>query len=138
MLSFSSERPTISTGSFTFRRPLSTLPVTTDGTIYSLADSKAQAYAEKYGYNFALIDGAPEVPTETNPVEQPTEPAENPTEPGEVNPNVQYKNIMPDIDGNGVLDASDASILLTFAVQSGAGTVSSFAEFMQNWEAENK
>ena len=44
-----------------------------NGTIYGYKDSTAQAYAEKYGYNFKLID---EIPDVTEPTE-PTEPTES-------------------------------------------------------------
>lgn len=72
-----------------------------DGTIYGYADSTAQAYAEKYGRKFELLDGVPTEELATG-----------------------------DIDGNGNIDATDASFVLAeYAVLSTSST-GTFTEAM--------
>ncbi|MBR7085355.1 MAG: hypothetical protein IKI37_09305, partial [Oscillospiraceae bacterium] len=76
-------------------------------------NSTAQIYAEKYGYKFIALS-----PLSTDNL--PVIPAENMT----------WNGVNPDINRDGNLDAKDASLLLVYAAEYGAGNVKSFAEFM--------
>ena len=77
-----------------------TLPVMENGTIYGLADSYAQQYAETNGYAFELA-GDPPVES-TDPVGTDTYDA-------------------GDLDGNGTVNAMDAAIILQYAAETGSG-----------------
>ncbi|MDE6730836.1 MAG: leucine-rich repeat protein, partial [Oscillospiraceae bacterium] len=78
-----------------------TLPVTQDGTIYGLADSYVQQYAETNGYTFALAGDQPVTP--------PVSSGEDAYDAG-------------DLDGNGVVNSMDAAIILQYAAEAGAGS----------------
>ncbi len=95
-----------------------------NGTIYGYENSTAQAYAEKYGYNFEVIGSAPETtePTETE-TSAPVAPAED----------MVWNGVNPDINRDGAVDAADSAVLLTYAAEFGAGKVSSFKEFMDKY-----
>lgn len=120
-----------------------TLPVAEGGTIYSLDDSRAKDYAEKYEYPFALLDKAPtQQPTEpsTEPTEpsepstEPTDPSTEPTEPTTDPVEPVASKVNPDVNGDGVINASDAAEILMYAAQYGAGKVKSFDEYMKKFD----
>lgn len=80
--------------------------ITPGATIRGYADSAAEAYALKYDHPFELL--------------------------------YQYKDpslLNPDINFDGVIDATDASYILLYSAESGAGLVSSFEEFWYKYFA---
>ena len=78
-----------------------------NGTIYGYENSTAQAYAEKYHFQFQSLGSAPELTTET-----------------------AWNEINPDLNRDAKIDAKDAALVLVFAAEYGAGNIKNFAEFM--------
>ena len=78
-----------------------------NGTIYGYEGSTAQAYAEKYHFQFQSLGSAPELTTET-----------------------AWNEINPDLNRDAKIDAKDAALVLVFAAEYGAGNIKNFAEFM--------
>ena len=77
------------------------------GTIYGYENSTAQAYAEKYDYKFAVIGSDPELP----------------------------KTELGDIDGDGAVNSSDASLVLREYALIATGEAPTFSE-AQNTAAD--
>ena len=84
-------------------------------TIYGYDNSTAQAYAETYHRNFVSLGTAPAL-TDTN------------------HTSTTWNGINPDIDGDGKIDASDATLILVFSAEYGAGNINNFGEFMENYQ----
>ncbi|MDE7122349.1 MAG: leucine-rich repeat domain-containing protein [Oscillospiraceae bacterium] len=80
-------------------------------TIYGYDNSSAQTYAEKYHINFVSLGTAP-APTDTS---------------------TTWNGSNTDMNGDDRIDTADAVLILVFSAEYGAGKVSSFAEFMENY-----
>ncbi|MDE6707063.1 MAG: leucine-rich repeat protein [Oscillospiraceae bacterium] len=78
-------------------------------TIYGYDNSTAQAYAEIYHRNFVSLGTAPSSTDTSTP----------------------WNSINPDINGDSKIDASDATLILIFSTEYGAGNISSFGEFYE-------
>ena len=86
------------------------------GTIYGYENSTAQAYAEKYGYKFELLDSEPEQTTTTTITT--TETTTTTTATTTTTENVTTNPVNPterksgDVNGDNMVDAVDASFIL--------------------------
>lgn len=90
-----------------------------DGTIYGYAGSTAEAYAKKYGWNFAVIGSTPT---------QPDTPAQTP-------PLAPAGSYYGDVDGDGEITAADAQNVLMYAVEAMTGNRPSWKEITGNTNA---
>ncbi|MDE6088537.1 MAG: leucine-rich repeat protein [Oscillospiraceae bacterium] len=88
-----------------------------DIEIAGYAGSTAEKYATQMSYTF--ID----IAAEDEPV--PSEPS------------TAWNGVIPDVNGDGSIDAIDASIVLVYAAEYGAGKVSSFQEFAEQYFGED-
>ncbi|MDE6706830.1 MAG: leucine-rich repeat domain-containing protein, partial [Oscillospiraceae bacterium] len=91
------------------------LTISDTATIYGYDNSTAQAYAETYEINFVSLGTAP-ASTDMN------------------HTSTTWNGINPDIDGDGKIDASNATLILMFSAEYGAGNISTFGEFMENYQ----
>lgn len=88
-----------------------------DGTvIYGYENSTAQQYAQAFGKEFVIFDGQS---TGTTPPVTTTPPT---------------TEIFGDIDGSGIVDASDASIILAYYAYTSTGGTADLREFIKTME----
>lgn len=92
-----------------------TIPDST--VIYGYADSTAQQYAQTFSREFVILDGEP---SETFPSSTSTAP------PTTTTPAKKFG----DIDGNNIIDAVDASLILSYYAYTSTGGTAEFEEFL--------
>jgi len=96
-----------------------------DLIIYGMKGSVAEAYAIQQKITFKPVSEAPafEETQPTTEIPAPTDPSTTPVQPSGF--------VMGDMDGNGIVDASDASYILQYAASKGAGFVGDMQAFME-------
>lgn len=99
-------------------------------TIYGYENSTAQAYAEKYGYNFSSIGTAPETTTTTTQTTTTT--TYMPTTTTTTNSGTTTADQRGDVNCDGFIDASDASLILEYYAYLSTNGTMSFEEFLKN------
>ena len=101
-----------------------------DGTIYGYAGSTAEQYAKRYDYKFALLGSDPEITTAPATTSAGTTPG-----PGKETAPAGTSDIPGDVNGDGLVDANDASLILEYyAYTSTGGELSSGEYFAQKRE----
>ena len=58
------------------------------------------------------------------------------TDPSSTDTSITQNSINPDINSDDKIDAFDATLILIFSAEYGAGNVSSFGEFMEKYQNE--